>query len=151
MARLGAMGLDVDVPTANNDPKIRSLDLVCPGFNCPARRSRAISASRLMDLMRSTTQSRSGSLACQGSGRLCSSHSVIAAIGGLLGLKNGDAIPDFPITQISTQGVHAIATWLHGLITTTASRNDWIGYIASLWAAHGLAIASRLIWVAGHT
>ena len=33
-------------------------------------------------------------------------NSLIAAVGGLLGLKSGDAIPDFPITQLPGQGVH---------------------------------------------
>src|SRR4029077_3344513 len=70
--------------------------------------------------------------------------SVIAAVGGLLGLKSGDAIADFPITLLPTQGVQAIAKWLHGLLAergrgktwggrTRASRSGCLGCLAGLF------------------
>ena len=52
---------------------------------------------------------------------------VRAAVGGLLGLKSGDDVPDFPIAELPAMGPQAIAAWVLGIITTPASRSDWIG------------------------
>ena len=131
-ARLGAIGIDVDLPTAvgDTDP-VFGLSLT--GFQLPgATTPRDIRVSAdgfnelddaLLDLVLSLVKAQADS---------APSGSAIAAVGGLLGLKSGDQIPDFPITALPTQGVGAIAAWLHGLITTTASRNDWLGYLADL-------------------
>ncbi len=137
VARLGAIGLDVDVPTATNDPKNPIFGLSLSGFQLPGAtqpRDIRIAADGLdalddavLDLILSLVKAQADTAA---------PNSVIAAIAGLLGLRNGDAIPDFPIVQIATQGVHAIATWLHNLMTTPASRNDWLGYIATLGGWH---------------
>jgi hypothetical protein len=131
-ARLGAIGIDLDVPTAPNDlAPVFGLNL--KGFQLPGAtgpRDIRIAADGLnalddavLDLVLSLVRAQADAAA---------PTSVIGAIGGLLGLRSADAVPDFPITQLPSQGAHAIAAWLHGVITTPASRNAWIGYLASL-------------------
>ena len=133
VARLGAIGLDIDIPTAPSDSRDPVFGLSLTGFQLPGAtqpRDIRIAADGLselddavLDLVLALVRAQADSAA---------PGSAIAAIAGLLGLKNGDAIPDFPIAQLPTQGVHAIAAWLHGVITTTASRDAWIGYLAGL-------------------
>ncbi|MEJ8848347.1 DUF6603 domain-containing protein [Variovorax rhizosphaerae] len=134
-ARIGAIGIDVDLPTAlSGDPVDPVFGLSLTGFQLPGATSpRDIRVAAdgldelddaLLDLVLSLVKSAADTAA---------PNSVIAAVGGLLGLKSGDAIPDFPITTLPTQGVQAIANWLHGLITNTDSRNAWLGYVARLF------------------
>ena len=132
-ARLGAIGLDIDVPTSPSDPVAPLFGLSLTGFQLPGATSpRDIRVAAdgldelddaLLDLVLSLVRTQADAEA---------PTSPIGAIGGLLGLRSADAIPDFPITQLPSQGVHAIAAWLHDVITTPASRADWIGYLASL-------------------
>ncbi|MDM0042714.1 hypothetical protein QTH89_26070 [Variovorax sp. J22G21] len=132
-ARLGAIGIDIDLPTAPNDPVAPVFGLSLTGFQLPGAtgpRDLRVAADgldelddALLDLVLALVKAQADSAAA---------GSVIAAVGGLLGLKSGDAIPDFPITALPTQGVQAIAAWLHGLITTPASRSVWMGYLATL-------------------
>ncbi len=63
-------------------------------------------------------------------------NSPIAAVGGLLGLKSGDAVPDFPITLLPGQGVLALADWVRGILGDTASRADWLGHSGRAPARH---------------
>jgi large repetitive protein len=133
VARLGAVGIDIDVPTSASDVRDAVFGLNLTGFQLPgATRPRDIRIAAdglgelddaVLDLILSLLKAQADAAA---------PGSPIVAISGLLGLKNGDAIPDFPITQLLAQGVHAIAAWLYGVITTTASRDDWIGYLADL-------------------
>jgi len=146
-ARLGAIGLDVDVPTSPSDPAPPIFGLSLTGFQLPgasAPRDIRVAADgvdelddAVLDLVLSLVKSQADSAL---------PSSPIGAVGGLLGLKSGDNVPDFPITQLPTQGVHALASWIHGIITTTASRTDWIGYLASLLggAAAGDAVSFDL-------
>ncbi len=130
VARLGAIGLDVDLPTSTNgaDPVFGlSLD----GFQLPgatAPRSLRISADgvdelddALLDLVLSLVREQA----------LAAGGTALGAVAGLLGL-GADAIPDFPITEIPTQGVHALAAWLEGVISTPASRQAWLEHLADL-------------------
>ena len=132
-ARLGAICIDFDLLTTTDDPVAPVFGLSLSGFQLPgAATPRDIRVSAdgldtvddaLLDLVLSLVKAQADTAAA---------NSVIAAVGGLLGLKNGDNIPDFPITALPTQGVGAITAWLHGLITTAASRDDWLGYLAVL-------------------
>lgn len=132
-ARLGAIGIDVDLPTTTADPVAAVFGLSLTGFQLPGATSpRDIRVSAdgldalddaLLDLVLSLVKAQADAAAA---------NPVIVAVGGLLGLKSGDAIPDFPITTLPTQGVGAITAWLHGVITTPASRSDWISYLATL-------------------
>lgn len=132
-ARLGAIGIDIDLPTATSDPVAPVFGLSLSGFQLPGAtlpRDIRVSADgldelddALLDLVLSLVKAQADAAAA---------NPVIVAVGGLLGLKSGDQIPDFPIAALPTQGVGAITAWLHGVITTPASRSDWIGYLAIL-------------------
>jgi hypothetical protein len=137
VARLGAIGLDVDVPTSGDDePPVFGLGLT--GFQLPGAttpRDIRVAADGLdelddavLDLVLSLLKAQAESAAEDPS----FDATIINAITGLLGLKDGDAIPDFPIQQLPEQGVQAISTWMYNLITTTASRQVWIDYLADL-------------------
>lgn len=131
--RLGAIGLDIDVPTTTDGSEQPVFGLNLTGFQLPGAtqpRDIRVAADGLdelddavLDLVLSLVRAQANDAA---------SDSVIAAVAGLLGLREGDSIPDFPITQLPTQGAHAIAAWLRGVLTATASRNDWVGYLATL-------------------
>lgn len=135
-ARLGAIGIEVDLPTYAGLPKEPDpvFGLSLTGFQLPGATSpRDIRVAAdgldelddaLLDLVLALIKSQADSQP---------PNSVIAAIGGMLGLKSGDAIADFPITLLPTQGVQAIANWLHGLIANATSRNQWLGYLARLF------------------
>src|SRR5690606_27621567 len=60
---------------------------------------------------------------------------LLASLAGLLGLREGDDIPDFPIRELVTTGPGALASWLYGVVTTTSSRAEWVGYLATLLGA----------------
>ncbi len=141
-ARLGAIGIDIDVPTSEHDQDpvfgLNLTDFQLPGATSP--RDIRVAADGLdelddavLDLILSLLKAEADNVALSGD-----LNAAIVAICGLLGLKDGDNIPDFPVTQLPTQGIHAIATWLYDLITTTASRDDWIGYLATL--LHGTQV-----------
>jgi large repetitive protein len=133
VAHLGAVGIDVDIPTSTSDTQEPIFGLSLTSFQLPGAtqpRDIRVAADGLdelddavLDLILSLVKAQADSAA---------PTSPIAQIAGLLGLRSSDAIPDFPIMQIPTQGVHAIATWLYGIMTTPASRSDWVGYIAGL-------------------
>jgi hypothetical protein len=132
-ARLGAIGIEVDVPTSPADPVDPIFGLSLTGFQLPGATSpRDIRVAAdgldelddaLLDLVLSLVKAQADAAA---------PGSPIAAVGGLLGLKSGDNVPDFPITQLPTQGAHALAAWVHDIVTTTASRVDWMAHLASL-------------------
>ena len=50
-------------------------------------------------------------------------NSPIAALGGLLGLRSGDAVLDFPIAELPVRGPIALADWVRGIFTQPASRS----------------------------
>ena len=132
-ARLGGIGLDVDVPTSLADPQGPVFGLALSGLQLPgaaAPRDVRIAADgaeqlddALLDLVLSLVKAQADAAVA---------NSPIAAVGGLLGLHGGDAVPDFPITQLAAQGVQAIADWVRGIIETETSRNDWLGHFAAL-------------------
>ena len=130
VARLGAIGLDVDLPTSTGgaDPVFGlSLD----GFQLPgaqAPRSLRIAADgfdelddALLDLVLSLVREQA----------LAAGGTALGAVAGLLGL-GADAVPDFPITEIPTLGVHALAAWMEDLISSPASRQAWLDHLAVL-------------------
>ena len=132
-ARLGAVGIDVDIPTSPSDPVDPVFGLSLTGFQLPGATSPTdirVSADGVdelddavldlvLSLLRSAAETAAGG-------------STVAAVGGLLGLLPGDDVPDFPITELPTQGVRALAAWVHGIVTTADARADWIGHLADL-------------------
>ena len=132
-ARIGGIGIDVDLPTAPGDPKAPVFGLSLTGFQLPGAASpRDIRVAAdavdelddaLLELVLSLVKSQADA---------APAGSPIASVGGLLGLRSADAVPDFPITQLPTRGVLALADWVRGILTTTAARNDWLDHLESL-------------------
>ncbi len=128
--RLGAIGLEVDVPTSVGDsPAVFTLvleDFQLPGASAP--RTLRVSASgadelddAVLDLVLSLVRAQAEAVG----------GAALAALAGLLGL-GGDAVPDFPIQELGAHGPHALGTWLEGILASTASRQAWLGHLAAL-------------------
>ncbi len=129
-AHLGAVGLEVDVPTAAGDaPPTFGLTLTglqLAGATAP--RDLHVSATgaddlddAIIDLILSLVREQA---AVVGSG-------PIEAIAGLLGLAGG-AVPEFPIEELAAEGIVALAAWMRDLVTATASRHAWLDHLAAL-------------------
>jgi hypothetical protein len=52
-------------------------------------------------------------------------------LAGLLGLVDGDAVPELPIAEVVTGGPMALAGWFASCLTGTA-RGAWLGHLATL-------------------
>ncbi|MGE0100786.1 MAG: DUF6603 domain-containing protein [Blastocatellales bacterium] len=133
VARLGAIGIDVDLPTAPADPSGPVFGLNLKGFQLPGAtspRDIRVAADGLNDLDDAVLDLVLSLVKAQADA--AGASAALTAVAGMLGLKAGDNVPDFPITQIASQGVGAIAAWLHGVITNSASRLDWLGHLANL-------------------
>ncbi|HMI72395.1 MAG TPA: hypothetical protein VK510_20515, partial [Solirubrobacteraceae bacterium] len=132
-ARLGAIALDVDLPTSPSDPEGPVFGLSLTGLQLPGAASprdvrvAADGAGALddavLDLVLSLVKAQADAVAAT---------TPIGALGGLLGLRSGDAVPDFPIADLRTRGPIAIADWVRGILSNAASRNDWLTHHASL-------------------
>nr|MBA3774065.1 hypothetical protein [Ramlibacter sp.] len=132
-ARLGGIGIEVDLPTSPADTKGAVFGLALSGLQLPGAltpRDVRVSANdadalddALLDLVLSLVKAQADALAAD---------PKLAALAGLLGLRSGDAVPDFPAATLPTRGVIAIAEWVRGILAQPASRNDWLGHLASL-------------------
>ena len=102
-ARLGAIGIDVDLPTAlrrSGGSGVRAQPHRLPA----ARRHQSARHPRGGRWRSTNSTTRCSTWCCRWSSAQADTaapDSVIAAVGGLLGLKSGDAIPDFPITALA--------------------------------------------------
>lgn len=146
-ARLGSIGVEVDLPTAPGDPQSPVFGLSLGGFQLPgAPQPRDIRVSAdgvdevddaLLDLILSLVKSQADQ---------AGADPLLASLAGLLGLREADDIPDFPIRELVATGPGALADWLYGVVTAPASRAQWIGYLATLLGATaaGDAIAFTL-------
>lgn len=52
-------------------------------------------------------------------------------LAGLLGLVDGDDVPDFPVAEVLAGGASALATWLASCLEGPA-RTAWLGHLATL-------------------
>lgn len=144
------IGLDVDVPTHPDDADpvfgLTLTGLQLPG--APEPRDIRVSADgadelddAVLDLVLSVVRSLVAAPPAAGPGggaggpAAPTAQQVLTALAGMLGLVPGDAIPDFPIAGVAAQGPAALTAWLHALLTTTAQREAWIGYLADLFGA----------------
>ena len=135
-ARLGSIGVEIDLPTAPGDPRPPIFGLSLGGFQlpgAPAPRDIRVAADgvdeiddALLDLVLSLVRSQADQVGAD---------PLLASIAGLLGLRSADTIPDFPVAQLATDGPGALAAWVYGVVTTPASRAEWIGYLATLVGA----------------
>jgi large repetitive protein len=56
----------------------------------------------------------------------------LAALAGLLGLRDGVALPALPVHDVLAHGVGALASWFEGVIREDAARAAWLGQLAGL-------------------
>lgn len=132
-ARLGGIGLEVDLPTSATDPKGPAFGLSLTGLQLPGAatpRDMRVSANgtdelddALLDLVMSLVKAQADAALAD---------PALVAVAGLLGLRSGDAVPDFPITTLPTRGALALADWVRGILTSDTGRADWLGHLAAL-------------------
>lgn len=130
-ARLGAIGLSMELPTGPGAAATFGFSLTglqMPGASTP--RDVNLQAGSvdelddvLLDLVLSLLKAQADA---------AGAPPVVVALGGLLGLKSGDNVPDFPITQLPTKGVQALADWVLAIVANDSARNDWLGHIGTL-------------------
>jgi len=132
-ARLGGIGLEVELPTSPGDPAGPVFGLLLEGLQlpgAPAPRDVHVSANgadelddALLDLVLSLVKAQADA---------AGASAELSALAGLLGLSDGDQVPDFPITALPARGALAIADWVRGILLDTAARTDWLGHLAGL-------------------
>ncbi|MDP9417449.1 MAG: hypothetical protein M3P48_06380, partial [Actinomycetota bacterium] len=145
-AHLGSIGLDVDIPTSSTDAAggfgLTLVGLQLPGAQSPRDiRISADDADELDDAVLDLVLSLVRSLAADttvppddpSTSAAPTPAAVLTGIAGMLGLVDGDAVPDFPIHGIASQGISALSQWLYDLFTVQAQREAWIGYVARLF------------------
>ncbi|MGA0611702.1 DUF6603 domain-containing protein [Caldimonas sp. KR1-144] len=130
--RLDAIGLELDVPTAPGDAApgfallLRGLQL--PGAAQPRDvRIAADAADELddavLEFVLALLKSRADA---------AGANAALAGFAGLLGLRAGDGVPDFPLAAVAGRGAAALADWLRGVLSDAAARADWLGHAAAL-------------------
>ena len=132
-ARLGGIGLQVAVPTLDTDRVGASFGFALTGLQLPgaaAPRDMVVHADgvdhlddALLDLVLSLIKAQADAAL---------PSTPVGALGGLLGLRSGDDVPDFPITELATQGPVAIAHWLKGIVENSTQRDAWMAYLGQL-------------------
>jgi hypothetical protein len=132
-ARLGGIGLEVDLPTSALDPKGPAFGLSLTGLQLPGAatpRDMRVSANgteelddALLDLVMALVKAQADAALAD---------PALVAVAGLLGLRSGDDVPDFPITTLPTRGALALADWVRGILTAEDSRRDWLEHLAAL-------------------
>jgi hypothetical protein len=127
---IGSVGVELDIPThPDDDPPVFGLtitDLQLPGASAPTDLS--VSATGVDDLDDAMLDLVLSLVKAQAAG---AAGEAIAALAGLLGLA-GDDVPDFPVEQLASQGVSALAAWLRDVIDDTSSRQAWLDHVADL-------------------
>jgi hypothetical protein len=132
-ARLGGIGLEVDLPTSGADAQAPVFGIALTGLQLPGAaepRDVRVSANgadqlddALLDLVLSLVKAQADAALAD---------PALVAAAGLLGLRSGDDVPDFPITTLPTRGVLGIADWVRFILTDTDARSDWLGHLAQL-------------------
>ncbi len=130
-ARLGAIGLALELPTGPGADATFGFSLTglqMPGATTPIDINvQATSVGELDDALLELVLSL-----VKAQADAPGAPAAITALGGLLGLKSGDNVPDFPITQLPSLGVHALSAWVLSIVQNDLARNDWLGHIGSL-------------------
>ena len=130
-AHLGAVGLEVRVPTGAGGPDpsfgltLRALQM--PGAGTP--RDLTIGADALDELDDAALDLVLGLVRAQAAGLPAG---PLTALAGLLGLRDGTAVPALPFEELATSGVHALAVWLEDVVRDTTTRTAWLGELAAL-------------------
>ncbi|HEV7575148.1 MAG TPA: hypothetical protein VGO85_03820, partial [Caldimonas sp.] len=137
-ARLGGVALALSVPTgAGGAPAEFSLTLrglQMPG--APAPRDLTLAASDLDSLESSVLDLVLGLARAQAAAL---PGGPLAALAGLVGLRDGSAVPPLPLQALASDGVVALAHWLGQVLQQAAARDAWLAQLAALL---GGAVAS---------
>ena len=56
----------------------------------------------------------------------------LASLAGLLGLREGGAVPPLPVPDLLDQGITALTTWFEGVISGDGTRAAWLAELAAL-------------------
>ena len=147
---IAGIGLDLDVPTHEEDDA-PGFGLTLTGLRLPgAAEPRDIRVSAdgadelddavldlVLSLVRSMLPTPPATPPAGGPGGPATptAQEVLTSVAGMLGLVPGDAIPDFPIAEIASQGPTALAEWARALLTESDQREQWIDYLAGLFEA----------------
>ena len=128
-AHLGALALGLHVPTDGTAPTfaltLRGLQL--PGATAP--RDLSLSASDLVQLEDAALQTVLGLVQAAADGL---PNGPLPGLVGLLGLRSGSGVPDFPLLDLTTRGVAALSAWFEGVVADATSRTAWLGQLAQL-------------------
>ncbi len=132
-ARLGGIGLEADLPTSPGDANAPAFSLVLTGLQLPgaaAPRDLRVSADSADQLDDAVLELALALVKAQADA--AGAQPALQALAGLLGLRDGDGVPDFPLAALPARGALAIADWVRGILGETAQRNDWLGHLAAL-------------------
>ena len=135
-ARLGGIGIEIDIPTGEGGSNKPLFALALAGLQLPgasAPRDLRVAADSADQLDDAVLELVLGLVKAQADA--AGAPPAIAALGGLLGLKSGDTVLDFPIAELAAQGPIALAHWVRGIFTNAQSRTDWLAHLGSLLGA----------------
>ncbi len=130
---LNGLALSLHIPTGGNEAPTFALTLrglLLPGATTASDLS--LSLDDLDDLDDAALDLVFGLLRVQadalGAGPL-------ASLVGLLGLSGVGTIPAFPLAQLPTEGVAALARWFAATVSLPSSQAEWLAHLASLLGA----------------
>ncbi|HJR21539.1 MAG TPA: hypothetical protein VJ822_07955, partial [Dongiaceae bacterium] len=138
-AHLGRIGLGLEVPTGGNATPIFSLTLgglQLPG--APVPRDLEISLDSLDTLDDAALDLVLGLVQAQAAGL----SGPLNALAGLIGLKDGGAIPPLPVAEFATLGPRALALWFDAVLSQAAARTAWFNELAAL-VGGGASVAAE--------
>ena len=130
-AHLGGISLALAVPTgaggAAPDFQLALRQLQMPGANGASDLS--LSVSDLPSLEDAALELVLGLVRAQAAALPAG---PLAALAGLVGLRQGSPVPPLPLAALADEGLPALARWFGGLLGTEDSRNAWLDELASL-------------------
>ncbi|MEO8297829.1 MAG: hypothetical protein ABI574_08480, partial [Burkholderiales bacterium] len=128
-ARLGGITLALTVPTDGTAPSfgltLRGLQL--PG--APTPRDLSLSVADLATLQSSALDLVLGLARAQAA---AIPTGPLAALAGLIGLRDGSDVPPLPLQSLVHDGVTALAQWFGSLLQAGPARAAWLGELRGL-------------------
>ena len=135
VAHLGGARLRVGVPTSNAESVEFALDLVdlqVPGATSPT--TRTLDVDNLDTVGADVFEFVVGLVRAQAAALDLTDDTFrhIAGLTGILGLREVEHIPEFPLAELPTVGPIALVHWVEEVLGTTAARTAWLGELARL-------------------
>ncbi len=106
----------------------------CAASGCPARRRRPTSSSRPTARRARRRPARPRLRAPPRRHDSLPATDPARGLAGVLGLVDGDGVPELPVADVIAQGPTALAAWLAQCLTG-AAREPWLGHLATLLGA----------------